>query len=109
MDTLGKKIKKLRNQKELSQRQLAKKLNIAPSTLAMYELDKREPDYVILKKIADFFAVSIDFLLSHNVKEESSHYFIYQNNKYRELPEKAKQEIKDYIDFIYKKYKKNNK
>jgi transcriptional regulator with XRE-family HTH domain len=60
---LAKRLKHLRENKNLSQRQLAKLLNVAPSTLAMYEVDKREPDFDTLKKIANFFSVSTDYLL----------------------------------------------
>ncbi|KJS67140.1 MAG: hypothetical protein JL50_08915 [Peptococcaceae bacterium BICA1-7] len=60
---LAKRLKELRESKNLSQRQLAKLLNVAPSTLAMYEVDKREPDFDTLKKIANFFSVTTDYLL----------------------------------------------
>ncbi|MCR1953326.1 helix-turn-helix transcriptional regulator [Clostridioides mangenotii] len=60
---LGKKISYLRKERKLSQRELAKELNIGNSTLAMYELEKREPDFNTLQKIADYFDVSTDYLL----------------------------------------------
>ena len=60
---LAKRLKHLRENKNLSQRQLAKLLNVAPSTLAMYEVNKREPDFDTLKTIANFFSVSTDYLL----------------------------------------------
>ncbi len=61
--SFGKRLKLLREQKNLSQRDLAKILNMAPSTLAMYEVDKREPDFSTIKKLADFFNVTTDYLL----------------------------------------------
>ena len=63
IDMLGKKISYLRKERKLSQRELAKELNIGNSTLAMYELEKREPDFNTLQKIADYFDVSTDYLL----------------------------------------------
>jgi transcriptional regulator with XRE-family HTH domain len=79
--SLGKQIKSLRERKKLSQRKLAELLNMAPSTLAMYEVDKREPDFGTLEKIADFFGVSTDYLLGRLsdpsticVSEEASQY-----------------------------------
>lgn len=60
-------LKNLRKQKKLSQRDLAKLLKIAPSTLAMYETGKRAPDYQTLMTIADFFQVSVDLLLGRNI------------------------------------------
>jgi transcriptional regulator with XRE-family HTH domain len=56
-------LKTLRNEKNLTQRELARLLNLSPSTIAMYETGQRFPDPETLKKIADFFNVSIDYLL----------------------------------------------
>jgi transcriptional regulator with XRE-family HTH domain len=64
--TFGKRLRQLRENKQLSQLDLSKLLNIANSTLSLYEADKRFPEPEILKRIADFFGVSIDYLLGHN-------------------------------------------
>jgi transcriptional regulator with XRE-family HTH domain len=112
-NSLGNRLKSLRNIKGLSQRQLAKILNVAPSTLAMYELDKREPDYETLKKIADFFEVTTDFLLGRSndpnlfnrdkIAEGNSNY------KVQDLPEEAKKTLEEFIDYIHSKYSKGKK
>ncbi|MBO8128970.1 MAG: helix-turn-helix transcriptional regulator [Peptococcaceae bacterium] len=60
---LASRLRLLRTKKGLSQRELAKLIKIAPSTLAMYEVGKREPDYNTLEKIADFYGVTTDYLL----------------------------------------------
>lgn len=49
---------------KLSQEQLAKKLNVARSTVAMWENGSSFPDIDTLKAIADFFGVSVNYLLS---------------------------------------------
>jgi transcriptional regulator with XRE-family HTH domain len=59
----GEKLKKLREEKGLKQSELASILGIGRTTLSHYELNNREPDLDILNKIADFFNVSVDFLL----------------------------------------------
>ena len=64
------KIKELRKEKKITQDKLAKDLKIARSTLAMYEINKSEPDQATLIKIADFFGVSVDYLLGHDVSED---------------------------------------
>lgn len=56
-------IKQLREDKEISQKQLAEILNISPSTVGMYEQNRRVPSPEILNLIADYFEVSTDFLL----------------------------------------------
>jgi repressor LexA len=60
----GYRLKKLREEKEITQLQLAKILGLDGSTISFYESGKRQPDYKILKGIADYFNVSLDFLLS---------------------------------------------
>ena len=66
---LGNKIKYLRDQLDISQEELAKRINISPSTIAMYETNKRQPSYEILLKLAEIFNCSLDYLLG---KKENS-------------------------------------
>ncbi len=47
----------------MSQKELANSLNLAPATLCRYETGTREADYATLIKCADFFDVSVDFLI----------------------------------------------
>ncbi len=60
--TIGRNIKLLREERNLSQTQLAKKLWIDRTSLAGYEIGKRIPDIFMLCKIADIFDVSLDVL-----------------------------------------------
>lgn len=53
----------LRTQKELTQSEVSKCLGIPLTTYANYENNKREPDSQTLIKIADFFNVSLDWLV----------------------------------------------
>lgn len=66
--TLGEKIKYLRRQKKLSQKEFGKLFSLAESTIGMYERDERKPDYETLKSFADFFNVSTDYLLGRSIK-----------------------------------------
>lgn len=56
-------LKLLRKQKHMSQLSLAMKLNTTQMSIIRYETGKREPDLKTLILIADFFDVSIDYLL----------------------------------------------
>lgn len=56
-------LKFLREKRHLSQKEIAEYLGITRQAIALYELGKREPDYSILKKLADYFNVSVDYLL----------------------------------------------
>ncbi|MCQ4925311.1 helix-turn-helix domain-containing protein [Tissierella carlieri] len=60
---LGKRIKFLREEKELSQLEFSKILNISNSTLSQYEAGNRMPGDEIKKKIAEYFNVSLDYLM----------------------------------------------
>lgn len=53
----------LRKERGMTQEVAAKRLKIARSTFANYENGIREPDNETLKQIADFYEVSIDYLL----------------------------------------------
>lgn len=60
---LPERLKEARKQKKFTQRQLAAKLDVAPSTIALYETGDRKPDPAMLNKLADCLGVSIDWLL----------------------------------------------
>lgn len=56
-------LKELRKKKNLSQIKLAMDLNMAQNTISRYENEARQADYETLILFADYFAVSIDYLL----------------------------------------------
>ena len=63
METLGVRIKQLRN--KLTQEELAAILQVDRSTLASWEVNRREPDIATLCRIAAFFKVSVDWLVGY--------------------------------------------
>ena len=63
-------IAELRKQNKLTQEKFSKIIGIGRSTLAMYETNKTEPDFNTLKKMADYFQVSIDCILGYEEKNE---------------------------------------
>ncbi len=62
----GRIIKELRKNKKISQEQLAQILNVSTSAVGQYETGIRKPSYRVLNKAADYFGVSVDFLLGRN-------------------------------------------
>ncbi len=56
-------LKKLRRQRGISQLKLAIDLNMNQNTISRYENSEREADYETLIRIADYFDVSLDYLL----------------------------------------------
>ena len=63
---LGKRLRYLREKKKLSQLELAKKLNMPNQNISNYEREFRQPDYDTLNKLADFFGVTVDYLLGRS-------------------------------------------
>jgi transcriptional regulator with XRE-family HTH domain len=64
IQTLGDRIRQLRREKEWSQEKLAKTVGAHIQSIGIYEKDESIPNALILKKIADAFGVSVDYLIS---------------------------------------------
>ena len=56
-------LKELRKKRNISQLKLAIDLNMNQNTISRYENMEREADYETLIKFADYFNVSLDYLL----------------------------------------------
>lgn len=69
--TLGQKIKKLRIEKNLTQKDLADRLYVTFQTVSKWENDENEPDVSTLRELSKVFDCSLDYLLSEDeVKEK---------------------------------------
>ncbi len=98
------KISTLRKENKLTQKQLAAYLNLSANAICEWEKGRSEPNFDTLKKIADYFDVSIDYLLGREddfgvVKRESpadkdSEELL---SLYRELTPSAQEAIKETI------------
>ena len=64
---IGNTLKQLRLQKNLSQEDVAKVLNISRQAYCRYENDQREPSLCTLVAIADFYDETTDFILSRGI------------------------------------------
>ena len=62
MSVFSERLEKLRNEKKLSQINLAKELGIGIRAYQYYEWDEREPRLSVLVRMADYFNVSLDYL-----------------------------------------------
>ena len=63
-------LKELRKERNISQLKLALDLSMNQNTISRYETGEREADYETLIKIADYFKVSIDYLLGRTVSHQ---------------------------------------
>lgn len=62
MKVFGERLKELRNEKKLSQKELAELLNVSGNTVHAWERDKQEPSMGTLLKISEIFEVTLDYL-----------------------------------------------
>lgn len=107
--TIGERIAYLRERRGMSQAQLAKELNIAQSTLAMWERGKRGLKDDVIIQLAEYFSVSSDYLLgikneddrtpNSNVKRVAAHID-------EDIVEEQVEEIIRYIEFLKQKKSK---
>ena len=63
---LGNRLKKLRLEKKLTQLQIAQKVNISEARYNLYENNKRQPDYELLKSLAEVLETTTDYLLGND-------------------------------------------
>lgn len=92
-------LQDLREDRDISRKDLAMVLNISVSTLGMYEQGRREPNIDMLIKIANYFDVSIDFLVGRSFKNENNEVLteaLHVKNQIDKLP----QGYKDIINFM---------
>jgi len=95
MSSLGKRIKELREEKGLSQIELAKLLNISNTTLSQYETNQRVPSDEIKIKLAEFFNCSVDYLLGRTDIRNP-----YIPEEYTQKHKVTKRDLMQYEDFI---------
>lgn len=112
-------LKDLRNSKGLTQQDLADILKVERPTIAGYETKGKQPDYEKLLILSEYFNVSIDWLLGNSdIKEQAEKILEKSNdNEYTialhnsdgydaDLPPEAREELKEYIEFLKHKYAK---
>ncbi len=117
---LNERLKLLREERDLKQKDMAKYLDITPSAYGYYEQGEREPDLKTLNRLADYFNVTIDYLLGRsdirNYKELEEKLSSGQlkvlaahrsDNPLDELPPKARKSLEDAIRYIREEENKN--
>lgn len=124
MITFAERLKAERKKNNITQTQLAEKLYLDRSSISKYESGKQIPETPTLEKLADFFDVSIDYLLGktdiRNYEDNSSLNSINENlstNGLKTLAAHFDEEqftqddlddIENFIKFIISKKKVNN-
>jgi transcriptional regulator with XRE-family HTH domain len=102
-------LKVLREKWRLNQEGLAMKLNVSQSTVSAYEIGERTPDLEILIVIANFFDVSLDYLVGlSDVKQRITQSDLLPDelehlHTYRQLSIVDRDKVTAYIDGLQSK------
>ncbi|KYD03486.1 hypothetical protein B4102_3404 [Heyndrickxia sporothermodurans] len=101
--SLGSRLKKEREKRKWSQIAVAKKIGITNAVLSNYERDVRDPDTETLRKFAELYEVSSDYLLgrkedpTYNKEDEEFKAFINDpelRRWYKKLPENDEEDLR---------------
>lgn len=111
MVNLADRLRILRQEKRLTQDQLGKMFGVGKSTISMYENENSTPDDELKKKLAEFFEVSLDYLMGSSDIKESADKILNKKeviiDEYDDcLPSEAKKELKEFVEFLKHKYGK---
>lgn len=99
-------LRQLREERELIQKDMAELLGITTSAYGFYEQGKHEPDLTTLCKLADFFEVSIDYLVGRELKGRGVKT---KEDPMADLSPEARRSVEDYIRFLRKESKQERK
>lgn len=114
MEEIGKRIKSLREQGNLTQQELGNIVSLHGSNVGRIEKGNVYPTADVIMKLSKHFKVSCDWIITG----ESANMHAYENSneysllfKYRHLPEADKEDVMEYLDFKINRLskKKGNK
>ena len=97
-------IKEIRQEKKLSQKDLAKKLNISQQAISLYEKGDREPKLETWQKLADFFGVSVPYLQGISKVRDANAFddfqkFLRSLSEIKKMPDKYSIEVNELLAF----------
>lgn len=111
----GETLKNLREIRGITQKDLGEFLGVSRATIAGYETKNHQPDYEKLQKLAHYFNVSIDYLLTgedtfhiEHIKRPPINEKILDTEVlkvYKTLPSESKQDVLKYLKLLQLKQK----
>jgi transcriptional regulator with XRE-family HTH domain len=110
-NALAARLKLLREEKGLLQKELAGYLEITPAAYGFYEQGRRQPDPVVLNRLADFFDTSVDYLLGRTEVRKPAGAVSYPQagNLAADLPREVLEEIELLKNYVIDKYRKKER
>jgi transcriptional regulator with XRE-family HTH domain len=98
----GERLRFLREERELTQQQVAEAIDSSQQKISNYENETVEPDCDTLMKLADFFETTVDYILGRSNQRRPEGMYAALS----ELPVEAAKEMETFMEFIRYKYKK---
>lgn len=106
MATLGERLRLLREERKMAQKEIASLLGLTYSAIGKYETDSNKPSSDTIHQLADFFQVSTDYLLGRSeIRFPADKIIAEHNEMIADLPEEARREILNFVSFVRQKYK----
>ncbi len=107
--SFGERLKKVRQEKGLSQSELGKMVDIHYTQIGRYESKGAKPSSEVLSKIANALGVTSDFLISGSNEEQAEAFLndrelLNQFKRVEQLPESKKSIVKELLDSFLLKY-----
>lgn len=99
-------LRTLRKKLGLSQEDVARQLAISDKTISNYERGRRQPDNDMLVKLAQFYGVSVSYLLgeTENPKLLDNTIVILTDKDLKDMPPEVRETVLSIIDTIKKKH-----
>ena len=114
---IGDKLKKLRRNRDLTQEEVAAHIGISYQAISKWERGDGYPDITMLPTLANYFGVSVDYLLGNETDFKSQTESVISDDDIKfalwgdvadEIPNDKLQEVKTFAEFIKNTYKKDN-
>lgn len=89
-------IAELRKLNKISQSAFGKAIGVAQNTISQWERGAREPDLTMLKKIADYFGVSSDYVLG---RDQEISYALLDGGEHFRIDDATHREIMEFAGY----------
>jgi transcriptional regulator with XRE-family HTH domain len=124
MSSFGSRLKELRLEKKLTQKELGERLKLSESAIGMYERGERLPPIDLIKKIASFFDVTRSYIIGDTNDRSSSSFaeidedlkvlmedpdFMVAYKEYPGSPEEAKEDLIGFLKLIKERDERKKK
>lgn len=99
LEIFARRLKQLRETHNLTTRALGEIVGTSNATISRYETGKRDPDLIIVSKLAKYFDVTVEYLTGEDINTDTESLI----QIYTKLPDESKREALKFITYLYEK------